>query len=174
MRFKVPQRYTGVSAAHVAAAFRERSLYDAFTDLPFVGRPELVSFDRVADDVQLELRYRVAVELPGPARAVIDPERLSFVERSTIRPDGSAQFVIIPDHYNELATCSGQVTITDVAEGDGDGTTRESSGDLKLDLGWKGKLFEAQVEEAIVNGFRQSIAAQTKQVRTFIADRYGV
>jgi len=170
MRFEVRQEFIGVTTAHVAAAFRERSLYDVMTDLPFVGRPEPTSFERVDDDVKLDLRYRVQLELPAPARAFIDPEKLTFVERSTIEPDGTTRFDVLPDHYSELLRCSGQVVLSDGAEG----VVRQTTGDLKLDLGWQGMLFETQVEEAIVKGFRQSITAQTRQVQAFMVDRYGV
>lgn len=169
MRFEVRQEFTGVTAAHVAAAFRERSLYEVMTDLPFVGRPEPVSFERVDDDVKLDLRYRVQLDLPGPARAFIDPAKLTFVERSRISPDGATRFLVLPDHYTELLKCSGQVSLS---ETDG-AVTRHTIGELKLDLGWQGAMFETQVEEAIVKGFRQSISAQTTQVRSFITDRYG-
>lgn len=169
MRFAVEQEFQGVTSAHVAAAYREQSLYDVITDLPFVGRPEPVAFNRVGDDVRLDLRYRVQLELPGAARAFIDPDKLTFVERSTITPDGATTFRVLPDNYAELLTCGGRAALTEGPAG----VVRQTTGQLDLDLGWQGALFEGQVAQAIVNGFRQSIAAQTTQVRAFISDRYG-
>ena len=150
--------------AGVIWAFRTEALYRSFADLPFVGSPEVVSFDADGNDVLVELRYRVAVDLPGPARAFIDPDKLTFVESSRIGPDGTAVFAIRPDHYDDLLQASGTTTI--------DGSTRPgrrtTAGSLKVDLGWKGRLFEGEAERAIAGGLKRALQAQIPQIEAFV------
>ena len=150
--------------AGVIWAFRTEAFYRSLRDLPFVGSPELVSFESNGADVLIDLRYRVAIDLPGPARAFIDPDKLTFVESSRLHPDGTGTFEIRPDHYGTLLSSSGETAVA----GDSGACQRTMAGSLDVDLGWKGKIFEHEAEKAIAGGLEQALLAQVAQVEAFV------
>lgn len=169
MKFTAEQVFTA-STTEVSAAFADPALI-ATLDLPFVGRPELVSH-QLADDrdaeagvVTLAVRYLPQLDLPAAARAFVDPGRLGFVEHSRLNPDGSGTFRIAPDHYTKLLQSSGSFEVTPTAEG----CVRTIRTELHVDLGWKGMLFRDQVQDVIARGFQQALAAQVGAVEDFIA-----
>lgn len=173
MRIEAVQRFTTATPAHVIAAYRDRSMFESLSDLPFVGRPVVV--EHRTDDagvVLVGLRYLVQIDLPAAARAFIDPAKMTFVERSQHQASGISRFSIQPDHYRELLTASGSNVVRSV---DGaDGCERVTTGDVKVDLGWQGMMFESQVEQAIGKGLQQALRAQTAQVEAFMVERYGL
>lgn len=107
------------------------------------------------------MAYRVEIDLPPLADKFIDANKLTFVERTTLVTDGSGSFDILPDHYGKLLRASGRIEMVPFDRGR---CERLVQGSVDVNLGWSGKLFEAPVEDAIVTGLKQALAAQAAQV----------
>jgi hypothetical protein len=162
MRFRTDQRYDA-EPDRVAAAYADPALYASFTDLPRAGRPEVLAH-RAGDDgsVDLEVRWAFTAELSGAARAVIDPARLTWVERS--RHDVGARhvrFEMVADHYADRFSCTGTYRFEPAAGG---GTIRVVEGDLRV----KAPLVGRAVESAIVSGLEEQLRAEVAAVERFL------
>ena len=159
-RFAVGQRFTQPRDA-VVDAFRDERVWRGLRDLPFVGDPSVRSFES-AEVTSISVWYRVTIELPPLADRFIQPDKLSFVERSRLHLDGTGTFDIVPEHYPKLLKASGT---TEIVSGEG-GSERHVRGSVDVNLGWSGKLFEGPVEDAIANGLVEALNAQARQVFT--------
>jgi hypothetical protein len=148
----------------VAAAYADPLLYAAFEALPKMGRPELVGHSRELDVVTLQVRYAFAGELSSAARAVLDPARLTWVERSRHDlAERSVTFTLVADHYADRFTASGRYRFV----ADGDGTRRIADGTIKV----KALLVASAVERAIISGLHEQSASEVAVVESFIAGR---
>ena len=160
MRFTVEQVFAA-GAEEVAAAFADPDLYRALPDLPKLSRPEVLSHEVDGGRVVMRIRYRFDGDLSSAARAVLDPHRLSWVERST--HDLAARtgtFTMEPDHYADRFRCSGSFRYVD----DGDGSRREVEGDLRV----RAPLVAGAVERAIVSGLREHLEHEAPAVDAYL------
>ena len=100
MRFSIEQRFAADADA-VARAYADPALYVALGRAPeALARPRCVGHDVDGDTVELAGPLPVRRELSAAARAVIDPERLTWVERSTHDlARRRTTFTMVPDHY---------------------------------------------------------------------------
>ena len=158
-KFTVVQEFDA-PASLVIDVFRREETWRGFADLPFVGTPAVGSF--VAGDVvHVEAAYRVSLDLPALARTFIDPDRLTFVEITRLDDVGGGVFEIRPDHYSSMLSSAGTTRVTPL---DGGYCKRTVTGTVEVSLGWKGALFEAPVEDAIVGGLQKALRAQAEQL----------
>lgn len=163
MRFTVEQRFV-TGADETTRAFTEPALYAGFADLSKVSVPEVLACETDGELVRLRIRYRFAGHLSSAARAVIDPQRLSWVDESTHDLSRRhVRFVLRPDHYGERFRCSGEYRI----EPDGDGCRRHASIELKVSAPFVG----GAVERAIESGLREHLADETRVVEAYLAAR---
>ena len=163
MRFAIEQRFTGPPEA-VAQAYADPELYVALQGLPKLSQPDVVGHTVDGDTVTLEVRYRFAGELSSAARAVIDPDRLTWVERSVHDLTAhTATFTMLPDHYADRFRCSGTYRF----EAAGEGTRRRGEGDLRV----KVLLVGGAVEGAIVSGLKEHLVDEVPIVDAFVAAR---
>ena len=161
MRFTLETAYDA-EADRVAAAYADPALYTAFADLPRAGRPEVVSHEVDGDVVRLDVRWRFNAQLSSAARAVIDPDRLTWVERATHHLDRrEVTFDLVADHYRDRFSCTGGYRFTAVDAGR---TTRASHGDLRI----KALLVGGAVEGAIVDGLKEQLRAEVPLVEAFV------
>jgi hypothetical protein len=161
MRFTVDQRFTAAPDA-VARAFTEPDLYLAFQDLPKMSRPDVLSHEADGDLVTMQIRYRFSGDLSPAARAVLDPQRLTWVERSTHDlSKRTTTFTMVPDHYGDRFRCSGTYRF----DPDGSGTVRHCEGDIKV----KALLVAGAVENAIVSGLREHLDDEIAVVDAYLA-----
>jgi hypothetical protein len=161
MRFAFEQHFASAPDA-VAQAFADPELYVALQGLPKLGRPEVVDHTVEGSRVVLRVRYRFTGELSSAARAVIDPERLTWVEEATHDlTNRQVAFTMLPDHYADRFRCRGGY----VFEPDGDGTVRRSEGELKV----RAPLVAGAVERAIVSGLQDHLADEVAIVDAFVA-----
>lgn len=109
------------------------------------------------------MAYRVTIDLPALAETFIEDDKMTFVERTEINSDGAGTFTIIPDHYKKMLKASGRFEMVPF---DDDYCERLVHGSVDISLGWAGKLFETPVEEAVVKGLSEALAAQADQVST--------
>lgn len=146
----------------VARAYADPDLYVAFQDLPKLSRPEVLSHDRHDSTVIMQIRYRFNGHLSSAARAILDPERLTWVEHSTHDlSTRSAAFRMVPDHYADRFECSGSYRF----EAEGAGTRRHCEGTIRV----RALLVAGAVENAIVSGLREHLADEVAVVDSFLA-----
>lgn len=163
MRFTVEQRFA-TGPDETARAFSEPELYAGFAALPKVSVPEVLACHRDGDVARMRIRYRFAGHLSSAARAVIDPNRLTWVDESTHDlARRHVRFVLRPDHYGDRFRCSGDYRIE---ESDG-GCRRHATIDLKVSAPFVG----GAVERAIESGLREHLAEETGVVEAYLAGR---
>jgi hypothetical protein len=161
MRFSIEQQFAAEVDA-VARAYADPGLYAAFIGLPKLSRPEVVSHEDRGDTVVLEVRYRFGAGLSAAARAVIDPERLTWVERSRHDlPRRHTTFTMIPDHYGDRFSCQGAYRF----EATDTGCRRRGEGDLRV----KALLVARSVERAIISGLEEHLADEVPVVEAYVA-----
>lgn len=162
MRFSIEQRFAADVDA-VARAYADPALYAALVGLPKLTQPEVVGHEVDGDTVVLQVRYRFGGELSPAARAVIDPARLTWVERSTHDlADHSTTFTMVPDHYGDRFRCQGSYRF-DPVEG---GCRRRGEGDVRV----KALLVAGAVEGAIVSGLKEHLVDEVPVVEAFVND----
>ncbi len=162
MRFEIEQAFTADPDA-VARAYTDPALYVALDGLPKLSRPEVVGHEVTGQTVVLEVRYRFGGELSPAARAVIDPERLTWVERSVHDlAERRTTFTMVPDHYRDRFRCSGSYRF-EAAPG---GCRRRGEGELKV----KALLVAGAVEGAIVSGLKEHLVDEVPRVEAFLAE----
>ncbi len=163
MRFAIKQRFAADAEA-IARAYADPALYAALVGLPKLTQPEVVGHEVDGDTVVLQVRYRFGGELSPAARAVIDPDRLTWVERSTHDlSTRSATFSMVPDHYGDRFGCTGSYRF----EADGGGCRRRGEGDVRV----KALLVGGAVEAAIVSGLKEHLIDEVSVVDAFVAER---
>ncbi|MGI8662033.1 MAG: DUF2505 family protein [Acidimicrobiales bacterium] len=163
MHFEVDQRIAG-SPSEVSAACADPSYYASLGELAKLGTPEVVSHDVAGGLVTLQIRYRFTGELSSAVTAVIDPRRLTWIERST--HDLTAMqvtFELLPDHYPDRLQCQG----TYCFEPFHGATVRRARGELKV----RAFLVGGAVENAIVSGLREHLDAESVHIERFLDGR---
>lgn len=160
MRFTLDTSYAA-AADLVAGAYADPALYDAFGGLPRAGEPEVVAHQVQGTTVRLDVRWRFTADLSPAARAVIDPDRLTWVERATHDlATRTVTFEMVADHYRDRFSCKGGYRFSPA----GDRTTRQSHGDLRI----KALLVAGAVEGAIVDGLKEQLRAEVPIVESFV------
>jgi uncharacterized protein DUF2505 len=161
LRFRLEQTFAAPPDA-VALAFTEHELYAALGGLPKLGAPQVLSRTEDGDVVNLEVRYRFTGDLSPAARRVLDPDRLSWVGRSTHDlASQRVEFVLVPDNYGDRLSASGRFAF----EPDGPGATRRvTEGDVVVRV----PLVARSVENAIVSGLREHLDAEVAVVERYL------
>jgi Protein of unknown function (DUF2505) len=121
----------------------------------------VVGHEDDGDTVLLHVRYRFGGELSAAARVVIDPARLTWVERSIhYLADRTVTFTMVPDHYGDRFRCQGSYRFEATAEG----CRRRGEGDLRV----KALLVAGAVEGAIVSGLKEHLVDEVPVVEAFV------
>ncbi len=153
VEFTIEQRLAGGVTA-VEAVLLDPSYVAARAELPKLGEPELVELTRDGDRVRQRVRLRFTAELAPAVTAVVDPDRLTWVDDATWDlPEHRAQHVIVPDHYADRLQC----TYSEVLTADAAGTRRVMTGTVRVRM----MLVGGKVEGAIVSGLREYATAET-------------
>jgi hypothetical protein len=151
------------SAAEAQSAFLDPEFYQSLAKLPDISAPEVRSFSSDGQNARIELGYRFAGELNGPAKVILDPEKLTWSQvtevdltarRSTVR--------MVPDNYGKLLSFDGWYELRDVAE---QRCTQHFEADLKVNVPLLGPL----AERAIAGSIRENIASTAELIERFIA-----
>ncbi len=160
MRFELTQRFAA-SAASVDDAYATAALYPTLVGLPKLGRIEVLHAERQGDRARLSIRFAFTGELPAAVTAVVDPERLTWVQETDHDlASGTTTFRLVPDHYPDRLSASGRTTIAPV----GAGAERVVSGELKV----RAPLVAGRVEQAIVSGLEEYLVAEAPAVDRFL------
>jgi hypothetical protein len=152
----------------VEAAFLEPGFYAALGELSAIRPPEVLErrVERSNGNlVHLRVQYAFAGSLSGPARAVLDPDRLTWVDDSTFdRAAHRMDFEIVPDHYADRLQCRGWYQFEPAGE---HATRQVMEGDLRVRYPVVGGL----VERAIVVGIRQHLGEEARILERWLRDR---
>jgi hypothetical protein len=165
MRFELTQRFNAAPDA-VAAAFCDPGFYEALNATPGMGDPKVVSRETEGENkVHLQVRYKFTGELSPPARAVLDPAKLVWVDDS--HHDLAARevtFRLLPDHYADRFKASGRYWFeaTDQASGV---TLRRAEGDIKV----KALVVGGAVERAILSGLKERLDDEVAVLERYLA-----
>jgi len=163
VKFRLEQQFD-LPVDQVEAGFVDPDLFAHLGDLDEVGRPELL--ERVDDgsSVDLRVRYAFTGELAPALMAVVERERLTWVETSTLdRETHRTEFRVVPDHYPDRLRCAGTVVGVD----HGSGSRRIAVGSIDVRIPW----VRGRVERAIVAGLVRQADVQARIVRDWMASR---
>jgi hypothetical protein len=167
MRFDAEQRFD-TSVRQLLALFTDPDFYPTLGGLPQISVPEIVAHSAKGDTVRIELRQRYTGDLPSAALAVIDPDRLTWVEQLVFDLEAAtATTRLVPDHYPDRLTCTGRYTFLSIG-GDPDrpGAVRRLDGDLKVRV----PLVGGRVEQALVSGLQQHAVAEQELIGERLPD----
>jgi hypothetical protein len=170
MQFSVDEMIAAPRHA-VEAAFIEPRFYAALGEMSAIRPPELLErrFDGPNDNlVHLRVQYAFSGNLSGPARAVLDPARLTWVDQSTFdRAAHRIDFEIVPDHYSDRLECRGWYAFEPAGE---QATRQVMGGELRVRYPVVGGL----VERAIIVGMRQHVGEEARILERWLRDSGGV
>jgi hypothetical protein len=160
MRFHIEQRFTA-PLRQVEDAYCSPALLATLSTLPKVGGAELLD-QQVADDrVTQRVRYHFTGALNSAVTAVVDPDRLSWIEESVLdRTSHITTWHIVPDHYASRLTCTGTFRL----EESGATTRRLTEAEIKVHF----PLVGGRVERAVVSGLEEHAAAEQSAVQAFL------
>jgi hypothetical protein len=148
----------------VEAAFVDPGFYQVLGDMAGIRTPEVLERRVDGNLVHLRVQYAFAGDLSGPARAVLDPSRLTWVDQSTFdRAAHRIDFEILPDHYADRLQCRGWYRF----EANGEkATTQLMGGDLRVRYPIVGGL----VERALVLGLREHLGEEARILERWLRD----
>ena len=167
MRFRILQEFD-LPADRVQAGYLDPAFLDSMGSLPKLGGPQLLSEERDEEAVHRRIRFRFAGDLNSAVRAVVDPERLTWVEESTVRlRERHTTWKILPDHYDDKLEGWGESRIEPV---DDAACRRTTTGEVKV----KVFLVGSRVEAAIVSGIEEHAALERSALLAHLGvDRKG-
>lgn len=143
--------------------FASGAAASAMPALGALSRPEVLEIGSRGTDRVVAVRVRLTARLPPAATAIVDPERLSWVEETTYNTARRVAAVRFrPDHYADRLKASASVRFDDVADGR---CTREVAGEVSV----KALLVGGQVERVIVGDLRDYLAAERDVVAEILA-----
>jgi hypothetical protein len=117
---------------------------------------EVVGREMRGDTVAIEVRFAFTGDLSSAVRAVVDPDRLTWVTSTVIEPgDARAAWVVRPDHYPDRLSARGTYVFGPGDDGPGS-TVLDVEGDLEVRVPFVG----GSVERAIVSGLRDYLDDQ--------------
>lgn len=162
MDFRLEQRFDAAPAV-VEAAFLDARFVARLGELPRLGRPMLLAEHRDGTVVRREIRYTFVGELSAAVTAVIDPEKLTWVDvgvhdLATHR----SRHHIVPDHYGSRLSCTYETVLT----ASGDEALRVTSGEVRVHMPFVG----GRVERAIVSGLAEHATREQQALAAWLTD----
>jgi hypothetical protein len=163
VQFRADQRYAATRDA-VLAAYTDVALYPLLDGLPKIGEPKVIDRQQKGHLVTLRVHYRFVADLPSAALAVIDPQRLTWIDETVYDlAAGTSTTRLLPDHYPDRLTASATATYT-ADPADPSRSIRHVRGDLKVRMA----LVGGKVERAIVEGLTEHLDDETGVVERFV------
>jgi len=160
MRFQVEQRFDA-PVATVLATYTDPAFYERLVGLSKVGEPQVVEYRTDAQQVVMRVHYRFTADLPSAALAVIDADKLTWIEESTYDlAAATCRSKLLPDHYPDRLTASATSAFTAA----GAGTVRRIDGDLRVRM----PLVGGKVERAIVSGLQDHLGDEARVANQYM------
>jgi hypothetical protein len=163
VRFATQQEFPA-PRAEVEDALLDEAFLTHLAQLPRLGRPQLLGTEADGDVVRQQVRYRFSGELSPAVTAVVDPDKLTWVEHTTYdcsRHRGDHR--IAPDHYADRLRAS----YTTQLEEHGGVTRRLIEGELRVRF----PLVGGRVERAIVSGLVEHAGLEAAVLVRWLTDR---
>jgi hypothetical protein len=164
VRFRVEQHFDGPLAA-VEDTLVDPAFIERLGALPKLGGATLL--DRAEEDgiVRQSVRYQFMGDLNAAVRQVVDPQRLTWVEESTLdRATHRTTWEIVPDHYGSLLRCSGTFQLEPI---DDTHTRRVADADVRVSV----PIVGSKVERAIVSGLEEHADLEEDVVNEWLAGK---
>lgn len=134
----------------------------SLSELPKLGRPEVLEQRSDGDLVHQRVRYRFSGDLSPAVTAVVDPAKLIWVEETTYdREAGSATFRIMPEHYADRLQAGGSYRFSATGP---DTCIRVAGGELNVRFPLVGR----KVERAIVSGLEEHLEQEAVLLRRWL------
>jgi hypothetical protein len=160
VRFTIDQALRAVVDA-VDGALVDPRFLTRMGELPKLGSAEVLDQRRHGDVVHQDVRYLFQADLSAAVTRVVDPSRLTWVERSACNlVTHATSCEIRPDHYGSML--SGHYDALIVATNSG--SRRTITGEVKVRM----PLVGGKVERAIVSGLEENAAAQATLLDQFL------
>jgi hypothetical protein len=161
VRFTIDQQFAA-PAERVVAAFADPALYATYPDRGSLAPPTVLTCEQDGARVTLQIQHRFTGHVSAAVRAVVDPNRLSWVEHVTFDLDQlTGTYRIQPDHYPDRLRCQGTHRFLT----SGDGSRRVVEGELKV----RAPLVAGTVERAIASGLQDHLRDEVGFVTAFLA-----
>lgn len=166
MRFRAEQHFPAPVGA-VESALLDPGFLLRLAELERLGAPELLDTQVDGDTVRQRVRYRFAGALAPAVTAVIDPDRLTWVE-DTAYDLGThrGEHRIVPDHYGGRLSSS-YTTRLEPAAGDPGATVRTTEGEVRVRF----PLVGGKVERAIVAGIVEHAGLEAEVLARWLAEQ---
>lgn len=154
MDFTIEQQLRGSPMAVLDQLLSEEFLA-ARAELPKLSGAEVLELTRDDTRARVRVRMRFTARLAPAVTAVVDPDKLTWVDDAAyVLANRAARHEIQPDHYADRLSC----TYDEALHEAGDGTRRTLTGSLKV----RALLVGGRVEGAIVSGLREYTAAEAE------------
>ena len=153
MKFELEQQLDA-PVEQVESVLVDPAFIAASARLPKVGGAELLEQQRDGTTVRQRIRYRFTAELSSAVTAVVDPDKLTWVDDATY--DLAAHrstHRIVPDHYGNRLQASYEERFEPAADGR---SVRRARGDVRVRM----PLVGGRVERAIVSGLEEHAEAE--------------
>jgi Protein of unknown function (DUF2505) len=161
VQFTIEQRLVG-SPQDVEAVLLDPAFVTARATLPKLSDPELLECTRESEHAHQRIRFRFTEQLSGAVTAVVDPERLTWVDDATYDLAAHvAEHRIEPDHYPDRLASSYRATLA----ADGEGSRRVLAGTVKVRM----PLVGGRVERVIVSGLTEYAAAEAALINEWLS-----
>ena len=154
----------GVSAAAALRAYGSPAFYEGRDTVDNIAIVGVVDHVDEGDRVLIAVRFKFLGSVSAAVKAVIDPDKMSWVTRTEILMDERrTTFTVVPDHYPDRLSGSGEYCFI---EGTAPGTAVVTvEGDLTVHVPLVGR----SVEKVIVSGVRSYIAEEMERLPDFVA-----
>jgi Protein of unknown function (DUF2505) len=162
MKFSISQS-VAVSPDIAVAAYGDPHFYEGRPPSGDISLVEVVGHHHDGPLDRMEVRYRFTGSVSSAVRAIVDPEKLSWVTRTDIEREGHrSSFTVAPDYYPDRLEAHGTFRFDEGASGP-KSTVITIEGDLKVHV----FLVSRTVEQMIVNGLRAYLSAEVATLPDF-------
>jgi Protein of unknown function (DUF2505) len=163
VRFDVAQTINAKRKA-VLSAVADPKFYESMGSTKTLTKPEVLSRTVDGAVTHLRIRYGFAGELNRGARAILDPDKMTWVVELDVDADKRrATFRMVPDNYPDRLDSSGSYRFDKKDKA----TVQVMTGELKVHV----PLVASTVERAIVNGLKEHLTEQAAAIERFIAEK---
>jgi hypothetical protein len=164
VRFTVDQN-VDVSPDVAVAAYGNPAFYEGRVPQDNISVIEVVRHEDTGARVLIEVRFKFSGGVSSAVRAVIDPNKMSWVTRTTVHVDERrTKFEVLPDYYPDRLKCNGTFRFHEGHVGP-DSAIINIEGELKVKVPFVG----GTVERVIVSGLRTYIAHEAAGLPDFSA-----
>jgi hypothetical protein len=151
VKFSIRQP-VAVSPARAMAAYGSPTFYEGRPARQDIEVREVVRHEGTPGRVLLEVRFAFTGSVSPAVRAVVDPEKMSWITRTELLlAEGRSSWTVLPDHYPDRLSASGTYRFEEAGSGACD---VEVEGDLRVRVPIVGR----SVEKVIVGDLRAYIA----------------